>query len=60
MLNHSKTLEQELNVSHTVCLGSIDPFEIVNYYIKWFTTSWTNSINQSAYLVHRLFNILEQ
>ena len=26
---------------HTVCPGSIDPFYIVTYYIKWVTTSWT-------------------
>ena len=29
---------------HTVCPGSIDPFYIVSYYIKWVTTSWTYCI----------------
>ena len=27
----------------TVCPRSSDPFYIVSYYIKWVTTSWTNS-----------------
>ena len=27
----------------TVCPGSIEPFYIVSYYIKWVTTSWTYS-----------------
>ena len=27
----------------TVCPRSIDPFYIVNYYIKWSKTSWTDS-----------------
>ena len=27
----------------TVYPGSSDPFYIVTYYIKWFTTSWTYS-----------------
>ena len=29
----------------TVCPGSSDPFFVVTYYIKWFTTSWTDGIN---------------
>ena len=28
----------------TVCPGSSDPFNIIGYYIKWVTTSWTYSI----------------
>ena len=28
--------------SCTVCPGSSDPFDIVSYYIKWVTTSWTH------------------
>ena len=27
----------------TVCSGSSDPFDVVSYYIKWVTTSWTHS-----------------
>ena len=27
----------------TVCPKSCNPFYIVNYYIKWITTSWTDS-----------------
>ena len=27
----------------TICPGSSDPFYIVNYCIKWVTTSWTHS-----------------
>ena len=27
----------------TVCPRSSDPFYIVTYYIKWVTTSWTQS-----------------
>ena len=36
----------------TVCPGSSDPFNVVIYYIKWITTSWTYSIyilNLSVY-----------
>ena len=29
--------------SVTVCPGSSDPIDIVTYYIKWVTTSWTHS-----------------
>ena len=29
---------------YTVCPRSSDPFYIVSYYIKWVTTSWTDSI----------------
>ena len=28
-------------LNHTVCPMSTDPFFVVNYYIKWVTTSWT-------------------
>ena len=28
---------------YTVCPRSSDPFYIISYYIKWVTTSWTNS-----------------
>ena len=28
---------------YTVCPRSSDPFYIVTYYIKWVTTSWTDS-----------------
>ena len=27
----------------TVCPGNSDPFNLVSYYIKWVTTSWTHS-----------------
>ena len=30
----------------TVCPRSSDPFNVVTYFIIWFTTSWTNSIQQ--------------
>ena len=30
----------------TICPGSSDPFYIVTYYIKFITTSWTQSINK--------------
>ena len=32
----------------TICPGSSDPFYIVSYYIKWVTTSWTYSIDESV------------
>ena len=28
----------------TICPGSTDPFDLVSYYIKCVTTSWTHSI----------------
>ena len=31
----------------TICLRSLDPIYIVTYYIKWVTTSWTDSITNS-------------
>ena len=37
----------------TVCPRSSDPFNIVTYYIKWVTTSWTYST-----LILIIFNIL--
>ena len=30
-----------LQVNHTVCPRSLDPFYIVNYKMKWIKTSWT-------------------
>ena len=33
-----------MNNFDTVCPRSSDPFQIVTYYIKWVTTSWTDSI----------------
>ena len=38
------TLSSSVSLLHTVCPGSSDPFYIVTYYIKWVTTSWTDSI----------------
>ena len=40
---HACALYYELP-SDTMCPRSSDPFYIVTYYIKWFTTSWTYSI----------------
>ena len=30
---------------HTMWPGSIVPFNIVTYYIKWVTTSWTHNMS---------------
>ena len=30
--------------SYTICPGSLDPFYILNYYIKWVKAYWTCSI----------------
>ena len=30
---------------YTICPKSFDSFDIVNYYIKWVKTSWTNISN---------------
>ena len=35
-------------IKGTICPKSSDPFYIVTYYIKWVTTSWTDSINQNC------------
>ena len=49
-------LEQQLYIQiyyhfyhnhHTVCPKSSDSFYVVNYYIKWVTTSWTYSVFQA-------------
>ena len=32
------------DLSSTICPRSSDPSNIVTYYIKWVTTSWTDSI----------------
>ena len=34
---------------NTVCPRSSDPFYLVTYFIKWVTTSWTNSIMLSEF-----------
>ena len=36
----------------TVCPGSSDPFNVVSYYIKWVTISWTYSIYNIHTPVH--------
>ena len=39
-----KMAQSELsNVWLTVCARSSDPLCIVSYYVKWATTSWTDS-----------------
>ena len=40
----------------TVCPRSSDSFYIVNYYIKWFTTSWTYSTTFPNFKFSRLEN----
>ena len=42
--NH-KCLHNVSNFAYTICPGSRDPLYIVNYYIKWVTTSWTHGIS---------------
>ena len=39
------TVGVDINMVHTVCPRSSDPFCIVNYYMKWVTTSWIYSRN---------------
>ena len=36
-------VQEVLSNLYTVCPRGSDPFHIVNYYIKWVTTSWTYS-----------------
>ena len=33
----------DLILHYTICPGSIDPFNILVYYIEWVTTSWSYS-----------------
>ena len=43
----------------TICLRSSDPFYIVNYYIKWATTSWTHSSSvKDAHMWSIICNII--
>ena len=39
-----KICEDHSANSHTVCPRSSYPFYVVSYYIKWVTTSWTDSM----------------
>ena len=38
-----KITSSSFYLSYPICPRSSGPFYIVNYYIKWVTTSWTNS-----------------
>ena len=47
---------------YTVCPRSRDPFYIVIYYIKWFTTSWTHSkwdqFKRSCFRYSQFFGVM--
>ena len=46
--------------NHTVCPGSSDPIYIVTFFIKWVTTSWTDSIHELVGIFHYdLFRVCE-
>jgi len=44
---------------NTECPGSIEPLDIIRYYIKWATTSWTHSTiiqsNSLSVSPHQIF-----
>ena len=42
----------------SVCPRSSDPFDIVCYYIKWVTTSWTYSINSKSVSYLRVLYVI--
>ena len=39
-----------LDIVYTVCPKSSDPSYIVSYFIKWVTTSWTDSASKNETL----------
>ena len=42
---------------NTVCPESSDPFYMVTSYIKWFTTSWTDSIMYLQYTYKQRYGL---